>query len=777
MSALLAYALCTILLTLPLPLNVATNLPAGGDPFKHTWRIGWEVHQLLTAPLDLYRANSFYLYPDSFAFDDSMLTPGLMTMPIVLITTNLVLAHNLALLSSYALSGYTMFLFAFYLTRSARAAWVAGLLFAFNTFRLSHYAHMNLLMVQWLPLFFLAIDKMLWSVRSRLVLLMAVAVVLQGLSSLMVLYLMLIAAVPYILVRVLTTRLPGRKTVAQFVLAGLLAGVMLLPFALPYYRISRDENFVRDFETVEALSATVNSYLTVVPQNWVWSRILEPFTHKGNYPHEHRLFMGLTALGLSALGIVSARARGVAMVFSVVGLCALVLSFGPTLYISATEKIGLPFALPYDWLYEWLPGFASLRAGARFAIIVSFAVASLATLGMGRLIARIRPRFRNFLVALVSGFVLLENLATPLAMQAAPVGAEIPPVYRWLATQPPHSVIAELPVGDESTRVMNLGRYQYLSAYHFQPILTAAYFSYYPPSYGSQLAFLARFPSPEALAFLREFEVRYVVIHLGALIPKERATMRKQIKKRGIRLVQQFGNDLVLEVPRGEQDLSPLRAEFYAASLTASKSSPMLYALITNPVDMFYFFRPDRFLVALVNGERVQFSLPLYIERGTTILDAPLNHAPELLNVTAAPNSAISFSAQQVNVLNTPNQSARLVALQWVGGRVAPINETRVAVELEWSVRARIHEVYRVQVIARNQANAEVARTTAVHPAPENPTARWRPGETLKDKLELSVSPNQKLTFEIRLYEPSGDTMLIPLDANSKPLPDLRLGE
>ena len=102
-----------------------------GDPLFSTWRLAWIAHQVPRDPAHLFNANIFYPERLTLAFSDSMLVPGLMAAPLFWLGVPQLVVYNIMLLSSFALSGATMFLLVRSLTRNSGAAFVAGFIFAF----------------------------------------------------------------------------------------------------------------------------------------------------------------------------------------------------------------------------------------------------------------------------------------------------------------------------------------------------------------------------------------------------------------------------------------------------------------------------------------------------------------------------------------------------------------------------------------------------------------------------------------------------------------------
>src|ERR1700752_505802 len=61
-------------MTWPLSLHLGSDIGKDlGDPLLEAWQIAWIGHALLTAPLDLWQANTFWPHEDTLAFFDGPL--------------------------------------------------------------------------------------------------------------------------------------------------------------------------------------------------------------------------------------------------------------------------------------------------------------------------------------------------------------------------------------------------------------------------------------------------------------------------------------------------------------------------------------------------------------------------------------------------------------------------------------------------------------------------------------------------------------------------------
>jgi hypothetical protein len=106
-----------------------------------------------------------------------------------------------------------------------------------------------------------------------------------------------------------------------------------------------------------------------------------------------------------------------------------VLSQGPNLHLP-----GLPWASPYGLLLQTVPGFASIRAPARFGMLAALGLSLAAAAGYRwvdeRLGARRGVRAAVFGLAFV--FAVAEAPLSGVQATRLPTAAEIPEGYRWL---------------------------------------------------------------------------------------------------------------------------------------------------------------------------------------------------------------------------------------------------------------------------------------------------------------------------------------------------------
>jgi hypothetical protein len=546
-----AFAVLTVVVTYPLAFQATDHLRDNGDSYEYAWAVGFGAYQLTHDPLHLFDGNIFYPFPLSLAYSDSIVPNLILGTPLVLLTHNPILALNALLLLTFFLAGVGMYLLVRERTGSSAAGMVAGVVYAFNPYLLDHLAQIPNVSVQWAPFALWCFERYVATGRSRWAAGFVAASALQVLVSFYYAFILGIGILTYVGIRLIQLG-PGRLRrswilrLLGFALVGALA---IVPFALPYFRVARELGLTRSASEVLTYSAWPANYLSPTPTLRVIfiQPVLDWITrhHPGWIAgaNERHLYPGLATLVLALVGLVrGSRSSIIAAALCVVG--GFVLSLGPQIHLTPDRALTLPVPTPYTLLYTFLPGFAALRVSARFAALVVFGLALLAGEGVARLRA-IRP----FGLSLTAWRAVLPAVAVALAtaesagafpMTPVLTGADVPPVYRWLAAQPGPSPVVELPMDidafHESPR-------SYYSTYDHQPLVNG-FRSFWPPGYVELIPKLNTFPSPIAIQTLRQIGARYVVVHRAELDAPPDPTPPSV----GAQLVATFGADDVYAV-------------------------------------------------------------------------------------------------------------------------------------------------------------------------------------------------------------------------------------
>jgi hypothetical protein len=547
-AALLFYSVLSVILTYPLIRDLGHAVPGDlGDPLLNLWILAWDFHKgLRFAAHDFWQANVFYPAPDVLAYSEHLFASALLGLPVYLFSGSLIVTYNLLFLSSFALSGWGMYLLVRELTEREAPALVCGAIFAFCPFRFGHLWQIQLQTAQWIPFVFLFLNRFLKRRSYRNLLLFTLFFLLQALScGYYALFTGLFAGLfigysVYVQRELLSWDLCRKLLISAFVILFCAA-----PFLYPYLQVRRLYGLSRSVGETIQFSADLTSYISAPWINKVWG----PITQKFNKV-EGQLHPGLTLVVLAAMGAAFSLKRGraapsqrrMAGFALLTAISALVFSLGPKVQLLGR----FVFPGPYYFVYMLVPGFDGLRAPARLGLFFVFGAALLA--GYGILAIMQRTRNPKMIASILGALILVEYYSAPIQMATVPGKGEPLPVYQWLAKQTENFPIVELPV-----RSLDV-EYNYFSVFHWKDLVNG-YSGYYPPWSRPVRTLLETFPSSAALDFLEEIGVRFVIVHTGKFDLETNGSIASASSHFGDRLrrIESFGQDEVYEVIRAEK--------------------------------------------------------------------------------------------------------------------------------------------------------------------------------------------------------------------------------
>ncbi len=543
----LVFVVLTLAVTYPLGLEAWDHVPLNpGDPYHLAWILAWDIHALTTNPARFYDGNLLFPLERTLAFSEHLLgVVPIFAVPYA-VTGNSIFALNVTILVSFVLSGVAMFLFVRECTGHAGAALIAGTVFAFAPVRLSHVGHAQLLQLYWIVFALFFLERHFHTGRRRDLVAFAASCAMQVLSSVYLGFLAAVAAGVYVGVRLATDRtLRTARVMARLAIAVAAVVAPLLVLHLPYFEVRRAWGRPWPSELLTGYSASPLDYLDA----GLFRAWLGPLGSRVE-AHEKVVGFGAVLLTLLFAAIVLPRRhvgpspRGEGGLWAILGV-GLVLSLGPLLI---WHDRSTNIALPYRWLHDRIPGFASMRVPARFGLVVSMAAAALSGLAWHRLATRASwpasARGIGAAAALVAAAFLVETWPGPMPVVPVDVGDRIPPVYRWLATSPRRGAVAEVPRG-----VWEDYRYDYLSTTHWRPLVNGIS-SFMPPSHAQIGGYVDALPASPAVAVLSGLGVEEVVVHRASLDAGQLARWTPDaVAAAGLEEVARFGEDIVYRLP------------------------------------------------------------------------------------------------------------------------------------------------------------------------------------------------------------------------------------
>ncbi len=438
------YGLVTIVLALPLVLNLnAMLIGKSSDVYINPWA-DWWTKKAFTEGLDFYRTDYLFYPPGaSLVFHSFSHTNAFVSLLLTPLIGHLA-AFNVAILLIYVLSGFNMYLLVSYLTDCRPAAFVAGLIFAFFPYHVFESAHPNLTSTHWIPLFVLALIRALRETgvsRIKQTLLAVLWFLLTALSSWLVMIMLGIWTALYLLYGLFFERSEwAPQAFHSLVLLAIVISLIVTPLLWPIIRALVTSNT----GYVISSSGTSNDLLSFVTPNR-GHPVVGSFVEILDFDDELRLtrkdtgYLGFVALGLAIAGAITAGRR--ARFWWVGGLVLLVLTLGPQISFNGVplHAFKLPWAIPIIGV---------LKNPLRLNLVLFICLAVLSGYGSLWLYQRIAALQSRTLalvaLTLVAVLVLLEYLIWPFPTTSL----SLSPFWDQLAREEGNFAVANYPRGN-----------------------------------------------------------------------------------------------------------------------------------------------------------------------------------------------------------------------------------------------------------------------------------------------------------------------------------------
>ncbi|MHB1412774.1 MAG: hypothetical protein ACYCXE_05390 [Thermoleophilia bacterium] len=316
-------------------------------------------------------------------------------------------SYDLLVIFAFVASGLSAFLLAYYFCRSYWPSIIAGFIYAFSGYQMLHIgSHINLISLEWLPLFLLFWHKMLTRPRIHLGLIAALFLTLTFYTEL---YYFLYAAIAALLFLIVVA---ARAGIADFfhrerlkALAAFLAAIILTtcPFIIAFIAANHANPFQDNHNPVQFSIELLGPLMPGFLKAWYGQRLTV-----GEGVGES--FLGITVLGLMGFAVFCRRdlkqrfLDGWLLVFGVF----LLLSFGPFLHVGNINT-GIP--MPYDLLQKIMPLLSVAAMPNRMVVMAILAAAMIAALALAEIPRQIAsPRWSALVIAVLALLIFAEYL-------------------------------------------------------------------------------------------------------------------------------------------------------------------------------------------------------------------------------------------------------------------------------------------------------------------------------------------------------------------------------
>ncbi len=386
---LLVYLLLAVLMTWPVITELGIAIPSNrhGDQWEHQWTFWWIKESLSDGNNPFYTTQLFYPTGVSLTSHNIAWLNAALWLPLQAVVGSFA-AVSLIYIGLFALNGLSMYLLVRELIGSRPAAFIGGLIFSFWPYLLSQAGHPNMIVVFWLPLALLFLERTLVKGRVHDAVLTGVFIAVGGIARWQLFFIGGMLFGFFLLYRLLTDRSTRTKrSLGLLFLTGLVSLLLMAPFALPVVasQITRTQAQVE--ELYRSLDRPADALAYIVPSQTltIWRSIVGNLPERLQFNYDQMEFLGFTTLALAFYG--SLKKWKTARFWIFIAVFYILLALGPTLRAGGVHypKVPLPYRLVGELFFIRIQ-----RAPHRFNAFLSLPMAMLAALGVAALLQRAR---------------------------------------------------------------------------------------------------------------------------------------------------------------------------------------------------------------------------------------------------------------------------------------------------------------------------------------------------------------------------------------------------
>ncbi len=514
------YLLLAVWATWPLARQPGTSLTVGTEtaatvPLFTTWTVWWNGDRASRGFRDYWTAPIFFPDADTFAFSEPMVTTSLVA-PMLWLSGNPLLAHNVFLLLALALNGWA----GFHLLRevgvrrrwaAVGGGWIVWLPMVQNELGVLQLVPLGGIL--WTMLCLVRFAARPGVVRAAWLGTAFAATYLTCANYGLFFSLLL----PLGGVWLVGGHLRELRTWAVLPVAVLAATALLAPVVVVQLRVAREHGLVRSPELARRLSAQPADYLVAPRPSWIEPAPVREHRQRTHFP----LFPGLWHTVFAIVGAWGGLARGRRRAWT--GFCLTVL--GIAWLLSLGPRLELAGWSPYVLLMDWYPGFGQIRSPFRFAVFVQLTTVLLAGCGLaelGRAVSRITAALPRRGQAVLAGACIVA-FAGPAFWETRPQRQTMftPPTMQtqrgwidWLQTNTASdAVIACLPfpTSGHVAEYEPTALWMYWSTFHRRRLVNG-YSGFLPKEYAATKRQMVDFPDRASIDRLRSHGVTYCII-------------------------------------------------------------------------------------------------------------------------------------------------------------------------------------------------------------------------------------------------------------------------
>lgn len=729
-------------------------------------------------------------------------------------------AYNLVFLAVVILNGFCMYLFAWEVFRangmqSYGAALISGLIFGFWPYTLSHYDHANMMVVFWVPLTLLLLQRLILEAIPQkgeqaqqfqwwLILGTALSLAMIGITRWQLLIMsspILVGYTIYLLWAFPAAR--NRTTLLGLLIVSGTALVVMAPLATPLVTDQFTREFPEDVFLDEAIWGRTDLLAYFVPSihNGIWQDRVAPIYERFVVNQFYTPYLGFFTLLLSVVGVV--RRWRQTWIWFFLALLTIILALGPELAVNGRSypAIPMPYRLVEDFFFLRL-----IRRPDRLNIFLSLPVAMLAGWGMQVILEKISTQTIRRLALSAAVLLIL------LAYSPVPFATTAPETPQWLAQLEREGEdfgILDIPINDRSYDKW----YMLYQTEHGLPIATG-HVSRLPresTAFLDSVPFLAnlkendQIPDPsvsdvgQQLTLLSDAGIKYLIVHKRFANEGLQAIWRDwMVAKPAYEDDELLVFNTALEAGKDFEFIHDLSGDIGLVKTNYAPAEGVQGGLIK--IDSVWGTKglPQHDLdvcFELVNNEKMTITrvcqalddeLPTSgwpvndLRRGSYVLPVPVDIEPgnyDLVQTLSDPASGeqVGNTAVLGSVVIYPFFPEIETALRWQNGIQllgldVQENDGNLDITLYWQAEQPLENSYKTFLHFQNTDTGEIeAQSDTIPRNWTYPTTVWEAGEIVRDVISVPLDslPQGSYSIVIGLYdELSGERLPLSTPAD-----------
>ena len=551
----------SIVMTYPLVWKMGTAAAGGGggDGTYFIWLVAWYQKALFQLKISPFIAPALN-YPQGWNLATTDITPAMVALALPgSLLFGPTWGFNFAMLLSFIISGWGMYLWVKHLTDDTFSGLVAGTVFAFLPFRMVHFlvGHLSLAGTQWFPFYFWGLFDLLTQEKFswKPVLMAGIAAGLIGMTSPYYVYMTILISGVFLVGFIIFKGYKRLKFAAfwkSLLAFGLLAGLLVGLSMLPYLRLNAENGLAsRSVDYLNRYSASPTDYVIPSIKQFLWGKWIDN-TFSPEIFQESTLYIGAVAFVLAVFAWIKRRQLRhpeLADIAILVAAAGFVLSLGIQLHWLGKIVVSLPrflqlilhrthmpvIYLPAYYLSRYLPFFSKMRVMMRFGLFTLIFSSLLAGLGAYLLTKSASSKVKRWVGVTLLVLIFIDFYPGVLK-DFRPT--QVRPVDNWLASQPNTGAMAQFPFNEESSQGL-----VYDTLVNQKPFLGGYFNANSPEQYSRIFPVMNTFPSQKSVSLLTQLGVTYVVVDSSQY--RNFLDIDQKIQLLGLKLLNVSGNEYV----------------------------------------------------------------------------------------------------------------------------------------------------------------------------------------------------------------------------------------